>query len=146
MYCNHCGKLNDDRANFCTQCGQKLLTGIVPAPVVDKPAPPAPASRGLKLKSDHGFIAIALVLAIGHAGWYFWRQQGDRNVLEQERLYRTIYYLYVGALVVQFILLTIYTRNLIFKVIIGILGLIICYNEITQMMETLNEIFKKDRH
>lgn len=145
MYCNHCGKLNDDKANFCIQCGQKIITGITPTPAVDKPTQPVPASPGFILKPDHGFIAIAVVLAIGHAGWYFWRQQGNKNVLEQESLYRMIYYFYAGALVVQFILLTIYTRNLVLKIIIAILGLIICYNEITQMMETLDEIFNKDR-
>lgn len=144
MYCNHCGKLNDDKANFCTQCGQQLLTGIAPTPAVDKPIPPIPASRNF-LKPDYGFFAVALTLVIGHAGWYYWRQQGIKDIMKHEDLYKMIYTLYVVALVVQFALLTVYTRSLIFKIIIGILGLIICYSEISQMTETFDEIFNRKR-
>jgi hypothetical protein len=144
MYCNHCGKLNDDKANFCTQCGQQL-TREMSTPIADKPTPPAPAPSRFTLKPDHGFFAIALTLVIGHAGWYYWRENGFKDVLKHETLYKTIYFLYVGSLVVQFVLLTIYTRNIILKIIIGILGLIICYSEIQQMQDTINDIFNRKK-
>lgn len=144
MYCNHCGKLNSDKANFCTQCGQQLTTDM-PTPVVDNPTPSMPVPARFKLKPDHGFFAIALTLVIGHAGWYYWRQLDIKDITGHETLYKTIYLLYVGALVVQFALLTIYTKNIILKIIIGILGLIVCYNEIQQMQETINEIFNRKK-
>ena len=144
MYCNHCGKLNDDKANYCVQCGQQLARDTA-TPAVDKPAPPPPAPTGFKLKPDHGFFAVAITLVIGHAGWYYWREKGIKDMMEHEGLYKTIYVLYVSALVLQFILLTLYTRNIILKIIIAILGFIICYSEISQMQETFNEIFNRTK-
>ena len=31
MFCSHCGNVNDDKANFCRNCGSSLSSGKSPA-------------------------------------------------------------------------------------------------------------------
>ena len=152
MYCNHCGKLNLDGANFCTQCGERLITTAsppvnpVPSSVTDQPIK-QPASSGFmnKLKSDYGFLAITVVLCISHMVWSYWRDNQGKDIREQESLYKTVYIISNIAIVLQFVLAVLFTRNLIIRIIIALIGIWVCYNYFQMMQETFSKIFDKRR-
>ena len=38
MFCSHCGNVNDDKANFCRNCGSSLSSGKSPAATDLSPA------------------------------------------------------------------------------------------------------------
>jgi hypothetical protein len=152
MYCNHCGKLNLDGANFCTQCGERLITTVSPpvnpvsSSATDQPIKqPAPSGFLDKLKSDYGFLAIAVVVCVGHMVWSYWRDHQDKDIMKQESLYKTIYIISNIAIVLQFIFAVLFTKNLFLRIIIALIGIWVCYNAFQMMQESFYQIFDKRR-
>jgi zinc-ribbon domain len=130
MFCNNCGKQNDDNSKFCVNCGQSLS----PSPPAffqsggNRPHPEQhlfetlPELKGTE-KTDTGYFLITLLTMLNVAMWFIWSKSTANSITGHESFYKIIRILTVLFLMGQFIISFLFTKKEVYKIIIVIVGL-----------------------
>lgn len=135
MICNKCGDENEDKNNFCKNCGQNLRADIIADPnysifdgtlVQDKK------------NTDIGFLVISIIITINLLAWLVWSWVASSMNSE----YRTtLQFLQIFAsicVLTQFVIMLIFIKKVSNKIMIGIFGFIVLIIQINNFIRIMS--------
>jgi len=137
MICNNCGKTNESDSNFCKYCGTNLdPTATDPQHTIFETSYPV----GAKSSNDLGYLIIAILILINIFMWFSWSFLFGRSDISNNRiLYKTLRVFSTALSIGQFVVMFIFTKRPVYKIIIGIIaGIILLYN-IYYLIQTLTD-------
>ena len=137
MTCSNCGKINDNESNFCKYCGDNLN----PAPtdpdhtIFDRTYQSQPKSN-----IDLGYLIIATLVLVNVFMWFFWSFIfGASDISENKSLYKSIRVLSTMLSIAQFVVMFIFAKRPVYKIIIGIIAVIITIYDLYYLWLTLTD-------
>jgi hypothetical protein len=127
MICNNCGKTNESDSNFCKYCGTNLkATETDPHHTIFE----NPDLSQAKSTIDLGYLLIAILILVNVFMWFFWSFFFGGSDLSNNRiLYKTLRVFSTVLSIAQFVVMFIFAKRQVYKIIIGIIaGIILLYN------------------
>ena len=137
MICANCGKTIDNESNFCKYCGDNLNpTSTDPAHTIfDKNYQPAPGPN-----IDLGYLIIAALVLVNVFMWFFWSLIfGASEMNDNKSLYKSIRVLSTILSIAQFAVMFIFAKRPVYKIIIGIIAVIITFYDFYYLWLTLTD-------
>ena len=137
MICANCGKTNDNESNFCKNCGDNLnLTSTDPNHTIfDRTYQPQPVSN-----SDLGYLIIATLVLVNVFMWFFWSFIfGASEINDNKSLYKSIRILSTILSIAQFAVMFIFAKRHVYRIIIGIIAVIITIYDFYYLWLTLTD-------
>ena len=137
MTCANCGKINDNESNFCKYCGDNLNpTSTDPdLTIFDRTYQPQPRSN-----IDLGYLIIATLILVNVFMWFFWSFIfGASEIDDNKSLYKSIRVLSTMLSIAQFVVMFIFAKRPVYKIIIGIIAVIITLYDFYYLWLTLTD-------
>ena len=135
MICSNCGKANENDSNFCKYCGENLnpATTDPDHTIFDR-------SYGVLSKSniDLGYLVISILILKNVFMWFFWSFIfGGSDISNNRVLYKGIRVLSTTLSIAQFVVMFIFAKRPAYKIIIGVIAVIIIIYDLYYLMLTL---------
>jgi uncharacterized membrane protein YvbJ len=122
MYCNQCGTSNESESNYCRQCGKPFNT--------DKYS-----FKQKVVKADNGFLLISVLLffpLLLILIWNFFQSKHEVPIPTILEIIPTV------STILIFIILTLFTKNRTYRIIIISIGIVCSVFSILQLIEQLS--------
>ena len=137
MICKNCGKTNDSGSNFCKYCGTNL-NSVATDPhqtIFENQYQAKPSST-----IDLGYLIIAILVLINVFMWFFWSFIfGGSDIGNNRILYKGIRFLSTILSIAQFVVMFIFAKRPAYKLIIGIIAVIIILYDFYYLIQTLTD-------
>ena len=137
MTCTNCGKTNDSESNFCKYCGDNLNPSATDTThtIFERSYLPQPKSN-----IDLGYLLIAILVSVNVFMWFFWSLIFGGSGMDNNRmLYKGIRTLSTILSVTQFVVMFIFAKKQAYKIIIGIIAVIILLYDFYYLFLTLTD-------
>ena len=137
MTCTNCGKTNDSDSNFCKYCGDNLnpTTADPSLTIFERSYLPQPKST-----IDLGYLIIAILVLVNVFMWFFWSFIFGGSGMDENRiLYKGIRTLSTILSIAQFVVMFIFAKKQAYKIIIGIIAVIILLYDFYYLFLTLTD-------
>lgn len=135
MICRNCGKTNENDNNFCKYCGDNLNpTSTDPNHTIFD------SSYGVLSKSniDLGYLVVAILILVNVFMWFFWSFIfGGSDINNNRVLYKGIRVLSTTLSIAQFVVMFVFAKRQVYKIIIGIIAAIIIIYDLYYLLQTL---------
>lgn len=134
MICSNCGKANENDSNFCKNCGDNLKpTETDPNHTIfDSSYQSLPKSN-----IDLGYMVVSILILVNVFMWFFWSFIFGGELSENKMLYKTIKVLSTFLSIAQFVVMFIFAKRQSYKIIIGIIAVLIIIYDLYYLMQTL---------
>ena len=137
MICVNCGKTNDNESNFCKFCGDNLNPASTDPDhtIFDKTYQPQSRSN-----IDLGYLIIATLVLVNVFMWFFWSFIfGASEISDNKSLYKSIRVLSTILSIAQFAVMFIFAKRPVYRIIIGIIAVIITIYDLYYLWLTLTD-------
>jgi len=151
MFCPNCGKENENENSFCKYCGHDLKTLATPPPIQTPPtpitltttaapqrtsynAPPNPVHSNI----DLGYLFIAILAFINMFLWLAWNFIFNSRIDQDTAvIYKLIRVASTILSMAQFLVMLIFAKKAVYKVLIAIIGVIVIIYELYYLIQFL---------
>lgn len=134
MICSNCGKPNEDENNFCKHCGHDLkISSADPNRTIFN------TSRNIQTSSntDLGYLIVAGLVLINVCMWIFWAVFAKSVINENTGLlYKVLRAFSVIFTIGQFVAMIIFSKRLVFRVIIIVIAAIVIIYDLYWLIES----------
>jgi Na+-translocating ferredoxin:NAD+ oxidoreductase RnfA subunit len=135
MICNKCGGENEDKNNFCKNCGQNFKADHASDPnysIFDS------TYIQEKKNTDIGFLVVSIIITVNILAWLVWSWVASslhgeyRTTLQFLQIFGSI------CVLTQFVFMLLFTNKPRNKVLIGILGFFVLIVQIINLVRIIN--------
>jgi hypothetical protein len=135
MNCPHCNQPNASENNFCSQCGQimKQEAGIAAQQTIF-------TTHEKKSNADLGYMIVALLIFANVVLWLGWSLIGTRITDGNRAFYYMIRIISIGLAIGEFIVLFIFAKRAVYRIIIGIVGMLVALYNLFILIKTFKDL------